>query len=334
MFSAISQLRVSNKTLLASVFAATVLLFTAFTGTSNAWLYEPCITLTPETADNPLNTSHTVTATVKSGRLTPGEPWNDQENLDDVTCESENSPVIPNYPVTFLITSGPNVGQSAEVNTDANGQATFTWIGSVAGTDTVTATVTDTWDQWVGYKDADGVDCVIKETRNGWHIVDGRWVFGEYVVRYENPAADKETCHDVYTDLKQDFTDTATKNWIPPNTPTPPTGQPTVPAQAVPSVTIAVAKKCQTTKFGVRASSKNGTVTKYTLRVDSGRTRTYRSSSSTKTFTIDSRKYKPGTHRFTLTTYFADGTKVVKTGKFKRCAIRSAARTVDPNFTG
>ncbi|MBI5310220.1 MAG: Ig-like domain-containing protein [Actinobacteria bacterium] len=330
MYSAISQLRVSNKALLASVFAATVLLFTAFTGTSHAFLYEPCLTLTPETANNPLNTSHTVTATVKSTRLgTPGQPWGPQEVDSGLDCDSEGLQPIPDYPVTFLITSGPNAGQTAVVNTDANGQATFTWVGAVAGTDTVTATVTDIWDKWIGYQDASGVDCLIEKT--GWHFVDGHWVYGDYKV--ENPEADQETCHDVYTHIEVEVSDTATKNWIPPET-TPPTGEPTVTPSAVPSVSIALSKKCQTTKFKVRATTRNGTVTKYTLRIDRGRTRTYRSSSSTKSFTINSKKYKPGTHRFTLTTYFADGSKVVKTGKFKRCAIRSAARTVDPNFTG
>lgn len=330
MYSAISQLRVSNRALLAAAFAATVLLFTAFTGTSHAFLYQPCIKLTPETADNPLNTSHTVTATVQSGRRTPGLPWTYTTHEDGVVCGSEDSPPIPNYPVTFLITSGPNAGQTAVVNTDSNGKATFTWTSSTAGTDTVTATVTDVWDKWVGWQDEHGVDCL--NTVTGWHWEDGHLVYGPHKV--VNPAADQETCHDVYTQLTQDISETATKNWIPPNNPTPPTSEPTVPAKSVPSVIIAVAKKCQTKKFRIRATSSNGTVTKYTLRVDNGRTRTYRSSAGTKFFTIDSSKYKSGTHRFTITTYFSDGTKVVKTGKFKRCAVRSAARTVDPNFTG
>lgn len=330
MYSAISQLRVSNKTLLATLFAATILLFTAFTGTSQAYLYEACLDLTPPTADNPLNTSHTVTATVTSTRSgTPGQPWTEGEEPSGLECGDEGLKPIPNYPVTFLITSGPNAGLTQVVNTDANGQASFTWVGATAGTDTVTATVTDVWDKWIGWKDANGVDCKIWV--EGWHWSDGHLTWGEY--KTENPEADQETCHDVYTHLEVEIYDTATKTWVPP-TPTPPTGEPTVPAQAVPSVSIALSKKCQTTKFKVRATTRNGTVTKYTLRVDRGRTRTYRSSSSTKFFTIDSRKYKPGTHRFTLTTYFADGSKVVKTGKFKRCAIRSAARTVNPNFTG
>lgn len=53
-----------------------------------------------------------------------------------------------------------------------------------------------------------------------------------------------------------------------------------------------------------------------------------------KKITIDSAKYKPGAHSFTLTTYFADGTTVVKRGNFKRCAVRSSQRRVSPNFTG
>ena len=53
-----------------------------------------------------------------------------------------------------------------------------------------------------------------------------------------------------------------------------------------------------------------------------------------KTFTINSGKYAAGTHTIKLITTFSNGTKVVKTGKFKRCAIRTTSRRISPNFTG
>jgi uncharacterized repeat protein (TIGR01451 family) len=46
----------------------------------------------------------------------------------------------PDQTVTFTVTSGPNAGKSARAVTDAKGQATFTYSGSQAGTDHVTAT--------------------------------------------------------------------------------------------------------------------------------------------------------------------------------------------------
>jgi hypothetical protein len=73
---------------------------------------------------NPTGTSHTVTATATSGN-TPFPP-------------------IVGATVNFLITSGPNVGLNGSDVTDANGQATFTWVGNGGvGVDVVTATMTD-----------------------------------------------------------------------------------------------------------------------------------------------------------------------------------------------
>jgi hypothetical protein len=94
------------------------------------------LTLTPPTATNAVDTTHTVTATVK---------------------DSINNPV-PDVDVTFQIISGPNAGPTTTtVTTDENGEATFSWSSSVEGTDTVqastinaagapvTTTATKTW---------------------------------------------------------------------------------------------------------------------------------------------------------------------------------------------
>jgi uncharacterized repeat protein (TIGR01451 family) len=73
------------------------------------------LTLSPTSATNPVGTSHTVTATVKdaSGNPTPG------------------------ITVRFGV-SGANSAAGSDV-TDANGEATFAYIGTVAGTDTISA---------------------------------------------------------------------------------------------------------------------------------------------------------------------------------------------------
>ncbi len=75
------------------------------------------ISLSPETATNPVGTEHTVTATVGLA----------EDPLVDVE-------------VAFEVTEGPNAGEAATAATDANGEATFTYTGDGgAGTDTIEA---------------------------------------------------------------------------------------------------------------------------------------------------------------------------------------------------
>jgi hypothetical protein len=74
------------------------------------------ITLTPQTDTNPTGTPHTVTATVL-----------------------ENSLPAPNKLVTFNVISGPHAGTTGTDTTDANGEATFTYVGLFAGTDNIQA---------------------------------------------------------------------------------------------------------------------------------------------------------------------------------------------------
>jgi uncharacterized repeat protein (TIGR01451 family) len=75
------------------------------------------IDLTPDTATNPVGTSHTVTATVRE----EGEP----------VVETE---------VEFVVLSGPNAGKSGTDYTDGAGQATFTYTDTGGpGTDSIQA---------------------------------------------------------------------------------------------------------------------------------------------------------------------------------------------------
>jgi hypothetical protein len=74
------------------------------------------ITLTPATATNPVGTNHMVTATVAG----TGDP-------------------VPNRNVNFTVISGPNAGLTGSAITDSNGQATFTYLGNIAGIDTIQA---------------------------------------------------------------------------------------------------------------------------------------------------------------------------------------------------
>lgn len=75
------------------------------------------IDLTPDSATNPVGTSHTVTATVREN----GEP----------VVETE---------VEFVVLSGPNAGKTGTDVTDGAGQATFTYTDTGgAGTDSIQA---------------------------------------------------------------------------------------------------------------------------------------------------------------------------------------------------
>lgn len=75
------------------------------------------ILLTPPDDTNPINTNHTVTAFL----------------------QDDNGDPIVGRDVDFEITSGPNVGLTATVATDANGEATFTWMSASTGVDVVEA---------------------------------------------------------------------------------------------------------------------------------------------------------------------------------------------------
>ena len=79
------------------------------------------IDLTPVTDENPVGTTHTVTATVK-----------------------ENDAPVAGKTVTFTILSGPHAGLTGTGVTDASGMTTFTYLGTTVGTDTIEASYTDT----------------------------------------------------------------------------------------------------------------------------------------------------------------------------------------------
>ena len=75
------------------------------------------IVLSPAEAVNPVGAPHTVTAKVQ----------------DDT-----GAPVV-GVTVTFTITAGPNAGVTDTAVTDANGEATFTYVSALEGTDTIQA---------------------------------------------------------------------------------------------------------------------------------------------------------------------------------------------------
>lgn len=75
------------------------------------------LSLSPDKAVNPIGASHTVTVKVL---------------VDDKLAEGAK--------VTFTVISGPHAGMTFETTTDADGIATFTYTGTIAGEDIIEAT--------------------------------------------------------------------------------------------------------------------------------------------------------------------------------------------------
>lgn len=105
---------------------------------------------------------------------------------------------------------------------------------------------------------------------------------------------------------------------------------PTVQPQVEPAVTILGQKTCVSKKFRISTSVTNGTVASMTLYVDGKR----KASGKSGSFVIDSRKYKPGTHRVKVKTVLTNGRTIITTGTFDRCKTRTTKKRITPRFTG
>lgn len=332
---------VSRRSMITLAVATALVCLGLAAGATTASASFTCISLDPPTANNqlPQDTTHTVTATVRVSYDPIGHPnaagpaagnttgdysvwwlWDDyyKAQYPGVTdrfadfyqpiflatlypgvCTDPNLPatlpVLPNAPVSFAITSGPSAGQTANATTDANGQATFTWSNSTPGTDNVTAST---------FSNFSPPSPLTTDPPDGSGI-------------------------DI---LSSPVSATAVKNWIPPENP--PVNPPVTP-QGVPATVLSIPKKCQTRRFYITASTSGGTVRKIVLKID-GKTAKVKKTVKTKSgrkFLIDTGRYNSGTHRVTLTTYFTNGKRVTKTGKFKLCTVRTSQGRVSPNFT-
>ncbi|HYP26211.1 MAG TPA: Ig-like domain-containing protein [Blastocatellia bacterium] len=103
------------------------ILFAAFFFEGATAIIGEGIVLGPDSATNPVGTTHTVTATLQ----------NDQ-----------GQPIVAR-PVAFEIISGPNVGLMGSGTTDSNGQAQFTYTSFLAGTDQIVARFTDSQNELI-----------------------------------------------------------------------------------------------------------------------------------------------------------------------------------------
>jgi hypothetical protein len=80
------------------------------------WPCEPKLTAIPASATHPVGETHTVTATLVN--VATALP-------------------IANNALIFDVTDGPNLGLNFQTQTDANGKAAFSYIGTTIGTDTI-----------------------------------------------------------------------------------------------------------------------------------------------------------------------------------------------------
>src|SRR5438093_2005683 len=85
---------------------------------------EPKLKLSPQSSTLPVGTLYTLTGTVING----GDPAN---------------PPIPGFNLGFLVVEGPQGGQSRRGVTDAQGKLSFSYTGTQAGTDKITAGIFD-----------------------------------------------------------------------------------------------------------------------------------------------------------------------------------------------
>ncbi len=96
------------------------------TNTIGQTVHLESIVLAPASSTNPVNTSHTVNATVSG----TGDP-------------------VVGRNVTFNVVSGPNTGLTSTVLTGSNGQASFTYTSTSPGTDTIEATFVNSQEETV-----------------------------------------------------------------------------------------------------------------------------------------------------------------------------------------
>jgi hypothetical protein len=86
------------------------------------WTLIEEIKLEPLTATSLIGSNHTVTATLEDGLARP----------------------LVGRTVTFIVNSGPNIGKTGTGITDGSGKASYTYLGSIVGTDVIGSSFTST----------------------------------------------------------------------------------------------------------------------------------------------------------------------------------------------
>lgn len=276
------------------------------------------LSLTPETASLTTGSTHTVTATltatpppvmVDAAAVTPPQVY--------YGCFQGDISVFEGADVSFSVTSGPNAGKSGVAQLDAAGKATFSYLGTADGTDSITASIVMPDMCFTVYSETepyslDACDEYEYETGLKPESTEQAINCRPQAVAVNEPIIECPTIT---------LSDTATATWT----------SPVVQAAADPTVSIAASKRCVSRKLTVRPSYTGGTIKSSTLFIDS---RKVKSKTGAGSFVINTSKYKSGKHHIEIVTVFANGKSASKFGSFTRCAVRTAAKKVTPQFTG
>lgn len=273
------------------------------------------INLTPETAALTTGATHTVTATVTS---TPVPFLIDDSVASPVQvlsgCFYGNIAALEGVDINFNVTSGPNAGKSGVVGLDASGKASFAYVGVADGTDSIAASITLPDICYVVYNETEPLALDACDGFQGVSSVSSQ------LARECSPRETAVVLIEIECPTIT-LTDTATATWT----------SPVVQTAAAPTVSIATSSRCVSRKLTVRPTYSGGTINSSTLFIDSRKVKTKTGSGS---FVINTSKYKSGKHHIEIVTVFSNGKSASKFGSFSRCAVRSAAKKVSPQFTG
>lgn len=280
------------------------------------------LTLTPPTADRLTGETHTVTATVASPGLprpilsavSPSSTWD--------ACFSGKISALAGTEVKFTVTAGPHAGVTGTGSLDAAGQATFSYAGSLVGTDTINAELelADLCGPvWIGGYEEVGVAETGMPAACALLLPEDDAV-EEEVSPYCGPqiylpSAVAPECPTVTLNAQ------ANVSWT----------SPPVTAQVAPTVSIAARKHCVASRLKIRPAYAGSTVRSSTLYVDGKRVAKVNGAGS---FVVRAGRFDQGRHKIRIVTTFTDGNTASATGSFERCTVRTAARRVSPRFTG
>lgn len=273
--------------------------------------------LSPETASRLTEETHTVTATVTGTDLPemaetavdPKSTWS--------ACFDGNVAALVGAQVKFTVTAGPHAGTTGDVGLDSSGKASFSYKGTLVGTDSISAELDlpDLCYPIYTPKPSEEITPLIAPSPLPAPCF---YVDAEYESEYCGPqffTIAPPSCPTAK------LTDTATVTW----------SAPQVTAQADPTITIAAYKRCVSHRFRISPVYGSGTVKTSTLFIDGKKVAT---KNGPEGFLVNGPKYKAGKHNFEVVTSFTNGKSASKFGSFSRCKVRTAARTVSPRFTG
>ncbi len=273
--------------------------------------------LSPETASRLTEETHTVTATVTGTDLPAMVETSVDPKSTWSACFGGNVAALTGAQVKFTVTAGPHTGTTGSVGLDSSGKASFSYKGTLTGTDSISAELELPDLCYAVYtpQPSEEITPFISQTPlpAPCYFVDAEYepgLCGPQILSVAPPSCPAVT-----------LTDTASVTW----------SAPQVTAQADPTITIAAYKRCVSHRFRISPVYGSGTVKTSTLFVDGKRVAT---KNGPEAFLVNGPKYKAGKHNFEVVTSFTNGKSASKFGSFSRCKVRSAARTVSPRFTG